>query len=359
MTELPAPRELPLAPMHRQAGAAMRAWQRWMVPVRFSDSAAEYWAVRRAAGLIDWSVTEAIDVAGADRIGFLHSLLSQDIRSLRPGAGAASALLAPNGKLLAELLVLAEQDRHLLLCLGTRVPAVLETLERYRIAEDVRLAMAGDQACLALQGPASQAILTEALAAGLGPDPGAHASCRWNGAPLRIIRHTITGEPGFLLLAPAAEAAALWTRLAGPACPVGWDALEILRLEALIPWFGIDMDDTSLLPETGLETSAASDRKGCYVGQEVIARLATYGSVSRKLCGWQAGGPEIPRGGDAIMKGAELIGTVTSGGLSIRLGRAIGLGWIKRPHYAQPGPVDILRDGTRLPAQLISRPTRE
>ena len=349
-------RELPLNVLHRQAGAAMQAWLSWTVPARFSDPKAEYQAIREACGLIDWSVIDAVEVQGADRIPFLHNLLSQDLKGLQAGLGRRAALLTPNAKLLADLLVLADTDRLLLLCLGTRTATLLETLERYRIVEDVT-ARALDLVCLALQGPGSPAVITQTFgAADHGTASGAHELLSFGSVRVRCIRQTITGEPGYLLLASAPDAAELWRALGKRARPVGWEELNVRRIEAGIPWYGIDMDDSTLLPETGLEAEAASQSKGCYIGQEVIARLATYGSVSRKLLGWQCAGTTVPQAGDSIMKGEETIGAVTSGCVSFTFDRPIGLAYVKRPHYAQPGSIEIARPNARLPGMLLPLP---
>ena len=349
-------RELPLNALHRQVGAAMQAWLSWMVPARFSDPKAEYQAIREACGLIDWSVTETVEVQGTDRIPFLHNLLSQDLKGLQPGLARRAALLTPNAKLLADLLVVAETDRLLLLCLGTRTSTLLETLERYRIVEDAT-ARALELVCLALQGPGSPAVIAQTFGVPVPPAAsGAHELLSFGPAQVRCVRQTITGEPGYVLLVPALDAAELWRALSKRARPAGWEALNVVRIEAGIPWYGIDMDDSTLLPETGLEAEAASQSKGCYIGQEVIARLATYGSVSRKLLGWQCEGATVPQAGDPIMKGEETIGTVTSGCISFSLNRPIGLGYVKRPHYTQPGAIEIARPDARLPGMLLPLP---
>src|SRR3989338_3776935 len=131
---------------------------------------------------------------------------------------------------------------------------------------------------------------------------GDHAACSFHGVPLRIVRHALTGEAGALCLCPAEHAERVWTQLARQegATLVGWDALKTARIEAGIPWYGIDMDDSTLLPETGLKTQFASEPKGCYLGQEIVARMKTYGSASRKLLGLRFDGDQVPAAGDAL-----------------------------------------------------------
>ena len=295
-----------------------------------------YHAVRERAGLIDEPLWGAVEVRGADRAGFLHNLLTQDVTSLAPGTAVEAALVTPAAKLLADLVVLAEPQAHWLIAPRGRVEAVMQTLDRYLITEDVRLAdRRGSHEVLALQGPRSAEIL-KALGGGV-----------------RQAAHSCTGEAGALLIAPVEQAPAL-RRQCGErdAAAVGWDAVNVLRIEAGIPWYGIDMDESNLLPETGLERTHASDTKGCYVGQEVIARLRTYGSASRKLMGLLVDGRDIPCAGDPIEKGGETLGAITSACWSPALQRPIALGYVKRPHYEAGAAVTVRHGRAAMPAAL-------
>ncbi|MBI3330580.1 MAG: hypothetical protein HYZ96_00545, partial [Candidatus Omnitrophica bacterium] len=153
-----------------------------------------YRAVRERAGLIDGSIWGAVEVRGADRAGFLHNLLTQDIASLAPGTAIEAALVTPAAKLLADLLVLAEPQAHWLIAPRGRVETVVQTLDRYLITEDVTLAdRRGSHAVLALQGPRSTEILKA-----LGGVRQAAYSC--------------SGEPGALLIVPVEQASALRSR---------------------------------------------------------------------------------------------------------------------------------------------------
>ena len=257
----------------------------------------EYRAVRQQAGLIEGPLWGAVEVRGADRAGFLHNLLTQDVTSLAPGAAAEAALVTPTAKLLANLVVLADAEAHWLIAPLERVDTVLKTLDHYLITEDARLAdRRGSHVVLALQGPRTPEILKARLSRGV-----------------RQAAYSCTGEPGVLLIVPVEQVSALRTHCCGHgAVPVGWEALNVLRIEAGIPWFGVDMDESNLLSETGLEPRAVSDTKGCYVGQEVIARLNTYGSTSRKLMGLVCEGRDVPGANDPIEKNGEAVGTITS-----------------------------------------------
>jgi len=346
---------------HRDAPVTYEPFGEWLVPWWFDSPDAEYRTLRTGVGLIDYSTQALIEVRGKDRAGFLHNLLSQDIKRLIAGHGCRAALLTAGAKLLAELLVFADADVLWLLCDANRAPVVLQTLERYRFSEEVSLTNhERRQAVLALQGPRAFDVLSpladvrDALRA-----PGDHLMGSLSGAQLRIIRHTLTGEAGALCLCPAEQAGRVWTQLARQAgiALVGWDALNTARIEAGIPWYGIDMDDTALLPETGLEGQLASDAKGCYVGQEIVARMQTYGSASRKLVGLLFDGDQVPGPGDALERDGDVVGKVTSACFSPARKRPVGLGWVKRGSYEPGTQLELLRSGERLPVTVVQRPT--
>lgn len=354
------PYPLLLHSKHRGASVTYEPFGEWLVPWRFGSPDAEYRALRTGAGLIDYSTQALIEVRGPDRAGFLHNLLSSDIKRLTPGHGSQAALLTAGAKLLAELLVVADEDVLWLLCDANRASVVMQTLEGYRFSEEVALTNHERRnAVLALQGPRTFDVLSplvdvrDTLCV-----PGDHVMVPLFDVRLRIIRHALTGESGALCLCPAEHAERVWTqlaRLAGAAL-LGWDALNTARIEAGIPWYGIDMNDSSLLPETGLEAQLASDAKGCYVGQEIVARMQTYGSASRKLVGLLFDGDQVPAPGDPLERAGKEVGKVTSACFSPMRKQPIGLGWVKRGSYELGTQLELLRSGERLPVTVAKRP---
>ena len=353
------PYPLLLHSKHRETSVTYEPFGEWLVPWRFDSLETEYETLRTGVGLIDYSTQALIEVRGKDRASFLHNLLSNDIKRLAPGQGCQTALLTASAKLLAPLLVVAEAEALSLLCDANRAALVCQTLERYRFAEDVTLTNhERREAVLALQGPRTLQVLLPLLGVSDGlRQPGDHASCSFHGVPLRIIRHALTGQTGALCLCPAEHAERLWTQLTQrkDVTRVGWNALNTARIEAGIPWFGIDLDEASLLPETGLAGQLASDTKGCYLGQEIVARMQTYGSASRKLMGLLFDGEQVPEAGDALEQNGKEVGEVTSACFSPTLKQMIGLGWVKRGFYESGTQLELLRAGERLPVIVAER----
>lgn len=355
--------ELLLNPLHRQAGATLGPWREWIVPLRFSDSEAEYRTVRQQAGLIDHSTMGLIEVRGSDRVAFLHNLLTNDIKALAPETGCQAALVSPTAKLLADLLVLADDECHWLFVDRRQVDTVLKTLGHYLVTEDVTFQdHSATRVVISVQGPTSLPVIQTAndesftLVA-----PCQHVQMTVESVSVHLIAHSLTGEPGVLLVVLAEQAAWLWAWLLERGrpqgvVPVGWEALNVLRIEAGIPWYGIDMDETNLLPETGLEERAVSDTKGCYVGQEVIARLHTYGSVSRKLTGLVCEGLLVPKAADPIRKDDHVVGEIRSACFSPALQKPIAMGYVARPCYEAGTVMEIRHNNHPIAATVVKRP---
>ncbi len=348
---------------HQGTTVTYEAYGGWIVPWRFLSFEQEYHTLRTGIGLVDYSCQALIEVRGADRVSFLHHLLTNDIKRLAPGTGCPAALLTADAKLTADMVVFAEAASLWLLCDANRAALIAETLHRYLFAEQVTITNHERAwAVLALQGPRALELVHHVL----GPvnilaHPGDHVAAPVDGLAVRWLRHSLTGDAGALCLCPARDAERLWLALQqhgrglGLAL-AGWDALNTARIEAGIPWYGIDMDDANLLPETGLEAIAVSGTKGCYLGQEIIARMQTYGSANKKLMGLLCTGDRPPVAGDRIVMRGDAVGRITSGCLSPRLRQPIGLGYLKRGAYEPGTAVDILRADARIAATVAERP---
>ncbi|PIQ83857.1 MAG: hypothetical protein COV75_05205 [Candidatus Omnitrophica bacterium CG11_big_fil_rev_8_21_14_0_20_63_9] len=333
----------------------------WLVPWRFTDTRDEYRRLRNTTGVLDASVYAAIEVRGDDRADFLHRLLTNDIKRLAPGTGCRAALLTSSAKLVADLLVLADTDVHWLLCELPYAETVRRALEHYLFTEAVSL-IAHERRLAALAFPGPQAMALASRLAGTPllslASPGDHVQLPLHDEPARWIRWSPIGGEGLLCLVEAARVAALWERLVhhDAVAPIGWEALNIARIEAGAPWMGIDMTEENLLPDTGLDESIASETKGCYIGQEIVARMRTYGSPNKRLMGLLLEDSVVPSSGDELLRGGEAVGRVTSACRSIVLDRVIAMGYVKRGADEPGTAVEVARGDQRLVATVAARP---
>ena len=282
-----------------------------------------------------------IDVRGRDRVRWLNGMLSNDIAALEargPGAGCYALLLTREGRIVADLHVLLREDGLWLETARAAVSDVLARLDQFVIADDVELRdETGAWARFAIEGPRAGEVL-ETLVSGGGsaacPDADGWVPLDLAGVRAVLARLSLAGGPGFQLLVPSArqeEAAGALLELGGLAAADAAE-LERLRIEAGVPWLGADLDESVLPDEARLE-AAVSTTKGCYTGQEVVARMRSRGRVSHRLVGLRCRSAVTP--GDAIEHGGSRIGEVTSAVVSPALG-PIALGFVRVPHDA-PG----------------------
>src|SRR5262249_27931639 len=316
------PDHLPLHDVHERLGARFTEVDGLLLPSGYGDVAAEHEAVREGAGLIDRSERGKIEVTGKDRATFLHGLVSNDIKGLTPGQGCESALLDVHGKVTALLVVHCLADRLLLETDRPLREPLLTTIDRYLFSERAELEdVTGASGILTVAGPAARKLVEQAVGAPV-PDlapwrhvlvPGAGAGI---GADIRVVRTEETGEEGYDLWAAPGDLARLWDRVreAG-AQPVGRDVWDVLRVEAGVVRYGIDVDASTLLLEAPLP-DAFSLNKGCYLGQEVIARITYRGHVNRKITGFRFADRRVPPAGAPGPGGGEEGGPVTSAGPS-------------------------------------------
>ncbi|MFQ5795808.1 MAG: YgfZ/GcvT domain-containing protein, partial [Candidatus Bipolaricaulia bacterium] len=322
----------------------------------------ERWFDRQAVGLLDSSFRSIIEVTGPDRISFVHGLTTNDVASLEAGDGCYAAMTTAQARMIADLRVYIFPDLLWLDCLGELNETVMEILDRSIISEQVELRNRGAElAILSFQGPRAADELTDRLGKPLPPLKGfQHFDTGIDGLSVEIIRHDQTGETGFDLVVARDDAPALWQKLRSTepsVTPVGMHALNLLRVEAGIPWFGIDMDQTRLPIEADLEERAISYTKGCYIGQEIIARVKAYGEVGKKLRGLVIEGAAPPPVASKIFKEDQEIGWITSSIYSPALDRPIALAYIRRGHN-DPGTPVVVRNAEADPilAEVVTLP---
>ncbi len=338
--------EVAAAPRVRRFGADL--------PARFAGLEAEYRAVRQNAGVYDASFRQWLRAVGDDRVDFMQGMLSNDVRALRPGGGTYATLLTQQGKIVSDLRVYAAED-HLLLDLPSIAAAAARAaLEKLIVADDVELEPL-ELVLLGIEGPRFAEILQQSGAAVPPGDGLAWNETAIGGVPVRLALASHSGEVGALLGCAPADAAAVWAALrrAG-AEPVGAEALDALRIEAGVPWMGVDMDDGVLVMEAGL-AGAVSFTKGCYLGQEVVERVSARGHVNRRRAGL-----EIPSGdvqsGAALFVEARDVGHLTSVARVPGRRGSIGMGYVRREHLDPGTELEVGSPGSGVRARLAPLP---
>lgn len=295
----------------------------------YGDPDGELRAAREGVALV-WQPWRAyLRVTGEERLAFLHRLLTANVRDLRPGDGAAALLLDNRGKIQASLDLWAGDQAVLIGTAAAAISNVAEGLRRYVLRSDVNID-ADPLVSFAMIGPQHE---TAAVALGVEPPPTAGQSACGSG--LRSLR-TWRLPGGFELALPQADANELWHAVcrAGDDSvrPAGREASEVLRVEAGVPAYGAELTGDELPQEARLD-DAVDFEKGCYLGQETVARIHYRGHVNRLLCGLRL--PEGVATGATLSGGGRVAGSLTSAVVSDRYG-AIGLGYLRR-ELAEPG----------------------
>jgi folate-binding protein YgfZ len=346
--------DLALNDLHRSEGARLQEISGWLVPADYGNVVAEHEAVMTGVGMADRSMLGKATVTGRDRAAFLQGMLSNDVKALQPGQGCPAAFLDAVGKVVSLLVVYALPDRLLLELPAGSTEKFLQAIDKFLISEKAEFESSDDAfAILSLQGPRAGEALVRASGSALDLAPYAHAEVLIGGAAVRVMRRAEAVTPGFHCWVAPDDALALWKTLreAG-ASPVGAAAVDVLRLEAGLPVYGVDVDEGVILPETRLD-ALVSYTKGCYIGQETVARVKYRGHINRGLSGVVLDGETVPSHGDAILAEDKEVGRVTSAVRSIALGRPIALGYVRREHF-EPGSAVSVKSGERLIAGHVS-----
>ena len=358
--------KLPLEEAHRRHGATFAERDGWLLPTHYGDARAEYEAVRgvATAGLIDLSARGRIEVGGAEAVQFLNGLITNDVKGLQAGAWMHAAFPNAQGRLLASVRV-ARPGEEVGFLIDTE-PAthqkVFKTLERFTLAGDFRVSdLTAETVQLSLQGGRADKLIELVGNSSSGQmSRGQAVVFKWQGThPVTVLCDPHTGAPGFDLVCPVGDGAAqLWeAMMAAGARPVGFDAFELLRIEAGVPRYGIDVNETNVVLEAMREDEAVSYTKGCYIGQEIIARIHWRGHVAKRLAGLVIEDDADP-GADAKVRATDgrEIGRITSHVFSPRRARRIALAILKYD-YLQPGTaVSVVAGEAELAARVAELP---
>jgi len=302
---------------------------------------AGYQAARVDAAWRQRGEREALEVSGPDRVRFLHNLTTADVRALAPGDAARAFVTTVQGRVVADADLLALEESILLLLPAGWSEAVAEHLGRYRIVERVEIASRPDLVVAELRGPrAAERLAAAGLAA--APAEGAHAAVELGGAKLRLLRRS-SAEPRFDAIGEPAALALARAALGTAASPLGLAELspegaEALRVEAGELAFGVDFGSESFPQESG-EEGAVSYTKGCYLGQEVVARIHYRGGVQRLPRGLRLL-DRLPEPGTPLLHEGRVAGRATSVARSPRFG-AIGLALVHRRAGEPPARLEL------------------
>ena len=267
----------------------------------------EFTSLTESAGLLDLSSRSRLCLLGADRVNFLHGQVTNDINGLTENSGCYAALVNAKGKMESDMFVYRLEEELLLDFEPNLTEPVQSRLEKFIITEDVEVInVAPHFGLLSIQGPEAIEVL-EALKL---PVPQENYTLAKTDDEIHIINQPRLDTIGFDLFMPVDLLGELKSRLMEYVPLCGEAAFDHARILGTIPRFGQDITESNLAPEGGIEPRAISYAKGCYIGQEIIARIRTYGKVNRILRGLSLDGVAVE--GDEIFSGDKKVGVLSS-----------------------------------------------
>ncbi|MGQ0636231.1 MAG: CAF17-like 4Fe-4S cluster assembly/insertion protein YgfZ [Planctomycetaceae bacterium] len=318
------------------------------------DARNQYAAARTQAALFDMPGRMHVEIGGADRAKFVHNFCTNDVKGLQPGQGCEAFVTSVQGKVLAHVFIFCEPEALWIDSVAGSGERLTKHLSRYQITEDVTFAdRSGELATLYLVGPQAAAVLSAAGIEPLGVSL-AHRAAPTAENVLRIRRNDFLRLPGYeLVAAPAVLAPLRGALLAAGAAPADRAAFESLRIEAGFPWYGIDATDANLAQELGRTAQAVSFTKGCYLGQEPIARIDALGHVNQQLRVLRLERGPAPQPGSDVLSAeadAQLVGHVTSAAWSYQADAPVALAYLRRGHDASGLKVAVRAGQELIPA---------
>ena len=327
----------PLTALHRSAGANLGVWFGCALPDDFGDWRREYFFAKQSVALIDKNYCTYVSFSGPDRVRYLNAILTNNIKDLAPSHGIVSLLLNPQGHILAEIETYALPDKLFCISYAMIREPLIETLDKFIIMDDVTLTDDTQQyGTLALEGPAAAQGIADLAGVDLNalPELGMQ-EVNVNSISLTVIRRSPGQFVSAELLTGRQNLPALWNLLvekthALGGGPTGYTAMNALRLEQGVPWFGYDFGEKQIPHEAALEDTHLSYTKGCYTGQEIVERVRSRGQVNRRRVDLIFTGPAAPRPGAILTAAGKEVGLVTRSAAPPSLAFPIGMGYARK-----------------------------
>jgi hypothetical protein len=323
----------------------------------FGDAATEYRAAQEATVVFDVSDRTQIELAGSDCKPFLNNLCSNDVKRLAAGQGCEAFLTNVKGRILAHVMVFVSDDSIVIETTPRLEQSLLDHLDRYLIREDVVLrGKSQTRGELFVSGPTTKSMLSSlGIEAAQQLEPFSHASVNTAGIDVRLRRVDWFGVPGFLLDTERQHLTALWSEICRAGSqPAGALAFHAARIAARFPLQGLDVTEDNLAQEANRTSQAISFTKGCYLGQEPIARIDSIGHINRELCTLQFTAELMPAAQDVVFSADDSqVGHITSSAPIPGTRDGVAIGLLKKGFSNPQTKVRIKHHDDSSPAQPI------
>ena len=327
--------ETPLTDIHRKTASEICEAYGWQLPFVYSTFKEEYISATKTVGLIDRSYVGRLKVTGSDGLDLLNRLSTNKLDYLELHCGSYTVLTSNKGRIIDLLFVLNLPDHQLVISSPDNRQKVIEWMDFYTFTEDVKVTDSTENtAMLSIVGPFAPKLIRELFNLDVNSLRSNESVFTNTGIiDALLIRTDFLNTVGYDLVIRNEEAGLLWQECLDSGAkyslqPIGMKALEVIRIERGIPSYGKDISEENNPLEANL-SHAISFNKGCYIGQEVVARLDTYDKVKRTLVGLSSRDNNLIAGSELLLDGKR-VGMVTSAQESPVLGKSVGLGYVKK-----------------------------
>ena len=363
----------PLYPIHEQLGAAfVKKHLDWNIAAKFTDPVSEHHAVRNDVGIADVSYRGRHHLTGEDRAKFLHRIISNDVEGLSTGQGTYATLLTHRGKIIADMNISVLENGIGIDTAPETTESLFNELDKYIIADDVEFSdVTAETGAIAVHGPKAADLVQSVLDINELAELPERCNC-FREADARFTHAIVcartdgTGEMGYTLYTAAEALVSLWEALMTEGArfnvqPIGWDALESLRIEAGVPRYGTELTDSVIPLEAELE-HAIDFEKGCYIGQEIVARMKYRGHPNRLLRGIEIESDLTAQdchefyAGAKVFNGDKEVGWITSAIFAPTLGKSIALGYVRMAVTEAGSRVQIETSDGRVDGTVVLLP---
>lgn len=339
------------------SGAELCAVDGYSTALHYGDWQREWAAVRERVGVFEGSLRRLWVLAGSDRVAFLQGMITADVRSLPAGRGTYAAAVTVQGRVVSDLRVYALDDELWLDVPASQAERLRQHLERYIVADDVEFKESNCVSLAIVEGRGAPLLIERWLGTEVSQLPlYGHEQISMEGHTIRVCAVSHTGERGWIFFGAPEVFPIVWQQaLEQGAQPVGWQAIDALRIEAGFPLAGRDIDESTLIVEAEMEL-AISYGKGCYLGQEVVERVAARGQVQRKRRGFVCRDGPAPERGAKLYLSEREVGVVTSAAWSPALAQVTGFAYIRREAWEPGTRLDARWQGRTTQVQVVGLP---
>lgn len=330
------------------------------LPRDYGDVRGEYDAIRGGVAVIDLSAG-VLEISGKNTVQFINGLVTNEVKTLKAGEGILAAFLNTQGKVVAICRIYKVGERLLIEMEVERHETIFKNLSRFVLAGEFFVNDSTEQyALISLQGPRAVDLISELTGQVIKAEPEFSIyECVIDGWNVLVASHSRCGGAGFDLFVPFEYDQAVKQELLNRgvlfgARQVGGEALEVARIEAGIPREGVDVTENNILLEAGYE-KAVSYTKGCYLGQEIIARIHWRGQPAKQLRGLFIDADEIPsQGVELYAEDGKKVGEITSAARSFAIGQVVALGYVHRYYLKVGTALTMKQDGAELGSATVA-----